>query len=839
MDIYKILAKLDAVAGKKDLTEGAVGAATGGAIGRAVGAAGGPVGSMVGGIVGSAAGNAIGDKLSEGSSMLQRILSQHAADVEEFEESGELSNNLYEALFEYYMETGEMPYGVAKARDGDPYNWIADRLEGELGVNESAELDEVFPGTPEYELRFGKDDASSAFDKKKVSTGTVYSRKHFDEPEAGDDDTPRKAGRPTGTGRKLGAKGPGVDSKLLKGKGGLKETEAAAFKPGDRVMYMNTFATIITCDGETCGIKVDKHPGTMMVPTSQVKKPSYDEDVSEAGYSAKAARAGKDIGKPGKNFAKIAKGAAERYGSKAAGERVAGAVLNKLRHPANEGEMTEVAAPGQEDWIKKNKARFIDQYGEEKGKRILYATAQKRSKKNEAAPAQPNDKEDKFDAQALAQHKRKLGQEANRRKMAPKPMEENGMGGTVAGGVAPAPGAKTFAEASSESHTSDWKAAGKAVHAILKKVGYKGSKTEKGYMWTKETPKGTAFVDIDFDERDPEVVAWGEGELKGAKDKSYWQSGSGNIGEIADKIAELFANVKPGEMPPKEMDEANKDGKKPDADKDGVPDWADKKPGKDDNEESDESDDDGDKALKKMKSDAGIEDKDDSDDKEESDDKPKKGEKPNFGRKDDDSEESDEDDSEDEDESDDEESDDKEEKTESEDKPKKDTSGTPYGKSVYESAFKKSLKKQLTESISMNTSEDDNGHKSVTVTATDEDAGKLGEMLKMAGMFSSGGYSSICPSCGTSGGECGHEHGADHVDEDLANAPDETYSSMDTILNKLSGGLNGPKTTGQTTTPIINRDVKRQGPSIKTTITDVKEEAESKLWKLYKKYDTK
>ena len=54
--------------------------------------------------------------------------------------------------------------------------------------------------------------------------------------------------------------------------------------------------------------------------------------VAEASYSAKAARAGKDIGKPGKAFSKIAKSAGERYGSKAAGERVAGAVLNKLRH---------------------------------------------------------------------------------------------------------------------------------------------------------------------------------------------------------------------------------------------------------------------------------------------------------------------------------------------------------------------------------------------------------------------------------------------------------------------------------------------------------------------------
>lgn len=65
----------------------------------------------------------------------------------------------------------------------------------------------------------------------------------------------------------------------------------------------------------------------------------YDESVEEGStgdYSAKAARAGKDIGKPGKAFGKIAADAGKRYGSKAAGERVAGAVLNKLRNK-NEG----------------------------------------------------------------------------------------------------------------------------------------------------------------------------------------------------------------------------------------------------------------------------------------------------------------------------------------------------------------------------------------------------------------------------------------------------------------------------------------------------------------------
>ena len=52
---------------------------------------------------------------------------------------------------------------------------------------------------------------------------------------------------------------------------------------------------------------------------------------STGDYSAKKARDGKDIGKPGKGFEKIAKSAGKRYGSKAAGERVAGAVLAKLR----------------------------------------------------------------------------------------------------------------------------------------------------------------------------------------------------------------------------------------------------------------------------------------------------------------------------------------------------------------------------------------------------------------------------------------------------------------------------------------------------------------------------
>jgi hypothetical protein len=48
-------------------------------------------------------------------------------------------------------------------------------------------------------------------------------------------------------------------------------------------------------------------------------------------YSATAAREGKDIGKRGKVFGKIARDAGKRYGSEERGKKVAGAILAKLR----------------------------------------------------------------------------------------------------------------------------------------------------------------------------------------------------------------------------------------------------------------------------------------------------------------------------------------------------------------------------------------------------------------------------------------------------------------------------------------------------------------------------
>lgn len=67
--------------------------------------------------------------------------------------------------------------------------------------------------------------------------------------------------------------------------------------------------------------------------------------IFEVTYSAKKAAAGEDIGKPGKEFKKIAAKAASKYGSKAAGGRVAGAILKKLR--SEEVEQVDEATKGE------------------------------------------------------------------------------------------------------------------------------------------------------------------------------------------------------------------------------------------------------------------------------------------------------------------------------------------------------------------------------------------------------------------------------------------------------------------------------------------------------------
>ena len=46
----------------------------------------------------------------------------------------DLPTKAYQILYDHFMSTQEMPYGVAKARDGDPYAWISKTLEQEFSM---------------------------------------------------------------------------------------------------------------------------------------------------------------------------------------------------------------------------------------------------------------------------------------------------------------------------------------------------------------------------------------------------------------------------------------------------------------------------------------------------------------------------------------------------------------------------------------------------------------------------------------------------------------------------------------------------------------------------------
>jgi len=66
-------------------------------------------------------------------STFQHILDTFKRDVRDFKETGEVSDELHNALYDYYFD--DMPYGTKKARDGDPYEWVADRFGADLGID--------------------------------------------------------------------------------------------------------------------------------------------------------------------------------------------------------------------------------------------------------------------------------------------------------------------------------------------------------------------------------------------------------------------------------------------------------------------------------------------------------------------------------------------------------------------------------------------------------------------------------------------------------------------------------------------------------------------------------
>jgi hypothetical protein len=68
----------------------------------------------------------------EAGSNLEHIVNRFKHETKNFLTGAELDDDLYNALYDYYVDNGEMPYGVAKAREGDPYQWVEQHFEDAL-----------------------------------------------------------------------------------------------------------------------------------------------------------------------------------------------------------------------------------------------------------------------------------------------------------------------------------------------------------------------------------------------------------------------------------------------------------------------------------------------------------------------------------------------------------------------------------------------------------------------------------------------------------------------------------------------------------------------------------
>jgi hypothetical protein len=167
--------------------------------------------------------------------------------------------------------------------------------------------------------------------------------------------------------------------------------------------------------------------------------------------------------------------------------------------------------------------------------------------------------------------------------------------------------------------------------------------------------------------------------------------------------------------------------------------------------------------------------------------------------------------------------------------------GMQFGKGVYEGAIAESYKKKLDTvlaeamnvTVTMNSQPNGGPGKTINVTADGEDAEKLAEILKLAGV---GSQSSDCSSCGQA--PCGCETVDEAYGDATAtnNSPDwptdtETIDGDDPYLRRFSGGLNGAKSTGQTTIPVLASQVKRQD-SMEENVE--LERSLFKTWKTYK-----
>ena len=518
-------------------------------------------------------------------------------------------------------------------------------------------------------------------------------------------------------------------------------------------------------------------------------------EASTGDYSAKKARAGKDIGKPGKMFSKIAKSAGERYGSKERGEKVAGAVLAKLRK-TNEADMEEgnkftgnlakARAAGlkkadldgdgdmetvrEADLVglgeKKAKPDYID-LDKDGNKKEPMKKAAKDAKKSKGTAFDPEvakgmfahkDDSSRFDVKDTGYSKRytrKPEPEDDEPEISDQPKKKGRPKGPAKGPERTTKGA--------------WK------HKGERKVKEDGS--------VALTDKGEYDQEGDMAKDQLHTM------VKAAKELHSILADEQNLPEwVQSKITKALDYIKAANDY-MDQEKHDSDNMEPIAEK-AVSQQQQKFMGMVHAMQKGEKVKGASKELKKAAKEM-----------------PKKAAKDYAATK--------------------HEGLPKKVKEESVEEPKaaKSKGGFQFGKGVYESLdqqFKAVLNEGMNISVNMNSGPDGQPTKNITVSADGDDAESLAALLKMAGI---GGSESTCPSCGKSG--CGCEE----LDENSPDWPTNTETSNDAL--QYSGGLNGPKSTGQTTVPVIASQLRRQ-VSMEESV-----ELERTLFKLYKEFEGK
>ena len=574
-------------------------------------------------------------------------------------------------------------------------------------------------------------------------------------------------------------------------------------------------------------------------------------EASTGDYSAKKARAGKDIGKPGKMFSKIAKSAGERYGSKERGEKVAGAVLAKLR--AKEGvEESDMDESALQAYLGKKK------YGETGMKALQKAGREGASKETMAKIRAKHDKMDEAD---MEEGNKFTGNLMKARAAGLKKADLDGDGDmeTVREADVVGLGEKkkakpdyidldqdgdrkeTMKKAAADKKKS--RSAGTAFDPEVAKSMY-AHKDDSSRYDVKDTGYSKRYTrkpepEADQDDEAASDAPKKKGRPAGTK-RAIGAKGPTGKSKLMKKDAIKEMDGIPlvdkgeydreGEMAKQQMHTIMRAAKKLHSmlgDDDNLPEWVQKKITLAQNYIDGVAD-----YMVSVKAEAGEEmpiaekavsvaqrraagiahaaqkgeiPKSELRGASKEMAKMPKGELKKFAKT-------------------------KEtglpkkvSETDAEAKPAK-KGGFEFGKGIYESMdskFRQALTEGMNISVNMNTGPDGQPSKNITVSADGEDAEALAALLKMAGIS---GHSDS-KSCGTCGkAPCGCEE----LDENSPDWPTNTETSDNAL--QYSGGLNGPKSTGQTTIPVIASQLRRQ-VSMEESV-----KLENDLFRLYQNY---